>query len=279
MIHFPGHKIPSSMINNEKESFQKASEIVAVHEHQNQHKLPVSMMEQHELPTEDDKHIQVETVLSDENMNFSSNNATNDQDADRSDESRPRDRIERMVGFIVNLALYFFTFLAIGTMIMIAIFLVQFGVLVMVVVFTLTALLLGLGYFLDRVLQEDANWKPVQSRIQIFKVLATNALFQEVRHFQRDWNAHLLLTDGTLQNNDDDILHDDNDVNTFVRLDDVASPAKRSKGNRGKGSGKSVIFQFVKPILKLRKLGRRNKDKKEACTEIEVPQSYNPPMV
>jgi hypothetical protein len=259
-----------------RESYPTASGIGEDHEQQNQRKFPTSMAEAYVHPIHVDKHIQVETVFSDD---VSTRNATNNEDSDGLDENRPRDRIERLVGNIINLALYFFTFLAIGAMIMITIFLVQFGVLVMVVVFTLTIILFGLGYFLDRVMQEDANWRPVQSRIQILKGLATNALFQEVRNFQRDWNAHLLLTDGTCQNNDDEVLQDDNDANNFSRLDDVASPTKEIKGNRGKGTGKSVVFQLVKPFLKLRKLRQRNKTKKDTSTEIEVTQSYNPPLV
>jgi hypothetical protein len=87
---------------------------------------------------------------------------------------------------------------------------------------------------------------------------------------KRDWHEHLLLTDGTVENDGDDILRDENDPNVFV----AADPSKKKK-TRGRG-GKSVMFQFVKPFLKLRTLGRRRRARND---QPKADDAYTPPIV
>lgn len=209
---------------------------------------------------ENDEPVVVETVLSHDS----------DEVVVEDDATRPRDAIERTVAMIINLALYFFSALALCTMIMIVIYLAQFGALVLVIVSVLASIVCGLGCFLDKAMREDENWKPVRSKIQEMKDLATAAIFQEVRNFKRDWHEHLLLTDGTVENDGDDILRDDNDPNIFV----AADPSNKKK-RWGKG-GKSVVFQFVKPFLKLRTLGRRRRARND---QTKVDDAYTPPIV
>jgi hypothetical protein len=234
--------------------------------------LPHRLSKLEEPPAEEE--VLVETVLSHDS----------DNDADATPPTpRPRDAMERAVTTMINVSLNFFVAVAICAVIMICIFLVNVGgALVLMIVVVLVTVMISLACFLDQVMREDENWKPVRSKIQQFKVFATAAILEEVHNFKRDWNEHLLLTDGTVTNNDDEILHDDNDPSIFVATGADTSKKRmfrRGKGSGGGGGGKSVVFQLVKPFLRIRKLGRRRKDKNTANDPENSSEAYVPPMV
>ncbi|KAI2494110.1 hypothetical protein MHU86_20423 [Fragilaria crotonensis] len=200
---------------------------------------------------------------------------------------RPRDAMERAVTTMINIALNFFVAVAICAIVMICIFLVKVGgALVLMIVVVLVTVMMSLACFLDQVMKEDENWKPVRSKIQQFKAFATAAILEEVHNFKRDWNEHLLLTDGTVTNNDDAVLRDDDnddEPNVFVATG-VDTSKKRmfrrgKAGSGGGGGGKSVVFQLVKPFLRIRKLGRRKKDKNTSTNPENASEAYVPPMV
>ena len=225
----------------------------------------------------------VETVMSHDSDQEHRNDKNNDDDDNDDSSKRPRDAMERTVAMIINMALYFFAAIAICAIVMICFFLAQFGgVLVLVIVSVLVTAIISLACFLDQVMREDANWKPMRSKIQQFKAYATAAILDEVYNFKRDWNEHLLLTDGTVRNNDDETLrnnHDDDDDDPAVFVATSTDKAKKRMFRARGGGGKSVMFQLVKPFLRIRKLGRRKKDNTKVNDPDRASETYIPPVV
>ena len=193
-------------------------------------------------------------------------------DDEEKEEAPPRDAIEENVAMIINLALYFFGILLIGAVVMILLFLSQFGgVLVLVIVSLLVTITASFTCFMTKAMREDKNWKPVQTRISKLKAMATAAIVQEVRHFRTDWYEHLQLTDGTCDNNDDLPNDDDDPIIDSMLFDEATIPTMKKK----RKGGKSIMFKFVKPFLKLRKLRRRKTASNERTEDVS---DYVPPL-
>lgn len=192
----------------------------------------------------------------------------------------PRDNLERNVAMIVQLALTFFALLFVGAIVMALALVSQFNVIIVAVSGLLITMVIGFGVVMDKAMRHDPDWKPVRSRIRKLNAFATAAIVREVQNFQHDWNQHLMLTDGTVDNpmTEDDILNA-NENGTGIHLDSatVNKADKKRKKSATRASGKSVMFQFVKPFLKIRRL-RRNK-KSKSKTENVASDNYVPPVV
>ena len=209
------------------------------------------------------------------------NEATQSEEFSLDDADIQQDAAERNVSCIVHAALFFFVALA-GIAAFLAIILVsQYGFFAIVVISLLLAIVVGIVMFVDKVMREDAKWKPVRNQIRRWKAVATAVVLKEIRDFQSDWNEHLLLTDGRAEY---DLYDDDDDDVPNMDLNSATAAASSTKPKKNRG--RSVIFKVIKPFLKVGGRRRRKRKEKEAAAaadsstgQVDPADSYIPPVV
>lgn len=161
------------------------------------------------------------------------------------DEDIQRDAATEHMAVIVHIALGFFFFLFMISMIVAIIIVGKYGFLTFVIVIALIFTVLILTYFISKTLDQDKILKPARRKIRRWHAVATAVIVNEIKDFQLDINEHLMLTNGDAYNDDCSSIG-----GAYQHMDDKASRKKR-KGPRSK------MFRFiVKPLLK-KKNGRR----------------------
>jgi hypothetical protein len=224
---------------------------------------------------EEKEEIVVETVSEDDSSNVKKQEIP---------QGEVLDPIERRVVFVVHVALTFFCVLVVVAVIMALLMVSQFGTLVFGLVSLLVGIVIAFAYFLDKSMRVDEHWKPLQSRIHQIKVMATEAVLQEVRNFQLDWHEHLLLTDGKGYASDscyyagEAVFTDKSDLQNTISQTKTVSTSGVGNEPKRKG-GRSVVFQLVKPILKLRGIRTRRKQQKQDERQSSRGTEYMPPIV
>ena len=200
---------------------------------------------------------------------------TESQEEENEKEAIKRDAADKIVGLIVHFALAFFLVLVVVASFLAIKLVSQFGFLAVVIVVFLLIVVCGIAWFVDHVMKEDANWKPVRRQIHHWKAVATAVVLEEVRLFQLDWNEHLLLTDGKADYN---MYEDDDDVDAIPS--DI-SKAARNKDKPKQKRRRSVLFKMVKPFLNVGERRRRRRKEKEAAADsaAAASESYAPPII
>ena len=165
------------------------------------------------------------------------------------------DASNQRVACIVHIALVFFSVLVGVAVVLVFSLVQQFGLLALVLTSVLVMAVLGLACFLDNVMKEDKKWKPLRNKIRHWQSVTKAVLVQEFKQFQLDWNEYLLLTDGKMEYN--------------ANEENIESAQKPKRQQR------SMLFRVMKPLLRIRNLGRRRKDKAAAKSTTH----YDPPIV
>ena len=161
------------------------------------------------------------------------------------DEDIQRDAATEHMAVIVHIALGFFFFLFMTSIIVAIIIVGEYGFLTFVIVIALIFTVLILTYFISKTLDQDKIMKPARRKIRRWHAVATAVIVNEIKDFQLDINEHLMLTNGDAYNDDCSSIG-----GAYQHMDDNASRKKR-KGPRSK------MFRFIlKPLLK-KKNGRR----------------------
>lgn len=199
-----------------------------------------------------------------------------DDEADRvrTNDDGAHDGTDQAVASVVYSILVFFGVLVVVATIMIGVVVHEFGFLALLGVLCILFFLVLLASLLDRVMKEDAKWKPIRRKIHHWQAIATAAVLQEVRDFQLDWHEHLLLTDGSEFNNNNNTTNPDNAAaGTTATTSSTPLPQQKRK-RRG---GRSVLFKIVKPLLKIRpRRRRRQRHEQQQATSAEP---YVPPVL
>mmetsp|Transcript_17634 Transcript_17634/g.24873 ORF Transcript_17634/g.24873 Transcript_17634/m.24873 type:complete len:358 (+) Transcript_17634:45-1118(+) len=183
------------------------------------------------------------------------------------DEDIRRDAADHHVALIVHIALMFFFGLFVVAIIISGFLVSQYGFVSLVAIISLLTIVFGCTYFVMKLLTSDAKLRPVQRKLRRWRAIAAAVVVQEIRNFQLDMNEHLLLMDGDV-GGDNDSLDETN----------VGSDVKKKRKSR------SIVFGFIKPLLK-RKNGKRRfkgfSKKKEAHTEgiKDEDKKYIPPVI
>lgn len=165
------------------------------------------------------------------------------------------DASNQRVACIVHIALVFFSVLVGVAVVLVFSLVQQFGLLALVLTSVLVMAVLGLACFLDNVMKEDKKWKPLRNKIRHWQSVTKAVLVQEFKQFQLDWNEYLLLTDGKMEYN--------------ANEENIESAQKPKRQQR------SMLFRVMKPLLRIRNLGRRRKDRAAAKSTTH----YDPPIV
>lgn len=165
------------------------------------------------------------------------------------------DASNQRVACIVHIALVFFSVLVGVAVVLVFSLVQQFGLLALVLTSVLVMAVVGLACFLDNVMKEDKKWKPLRNKIRHWQSVTKAVLVQEFKQFQLDWNEYLLLTDGKMEYN--------------ANEENIESAQKPKRQQR------SMLFRVMKPLLRIRNLGRRRKDKAAAKSTTH----YDPPIV
>jgi hypothetical protein len=185
------------------------------------------------------------------------------------DEEIQRDAANDRVACVVHLALMFFAFLVVAAVALCSVVVAKFGLIAFGLLGMLVLLFASLVAFVNKVLRDDAKLKPVRRQLQRWQALATAVVLQEVRNFQLDWHEHLLLTDGNVVYENDEVTGDDNDEDIHATFQ------KAARGKRGK----SIIFRLVvKPFLNIKGRTRRRKQDQTATNAAsEAETAYAAP--
>ena len=165
------------------------------------------------------------------------------------------DASNQRVACIVHIALVFFSVLVGVAVVLVFSLVQQFGLLALVLTSVLVMAVVGLACFLDNVMKEDKKWKPLRNKIRHWQSVTKAVLVQEFKQFQLDWNEYLLLTDGKMEYN--------------ANEENIESAQKPKRQQR------SMLFRVMKPLLRIRNLGRRRKDRAAAKSTTH----YDPPIV
>jgi cation transport ATPase len=163
------------------------------------------------------------------------------------------DATNQRVACVIQLALIFFCVLIVVVVVMVFTIVQQYGLLALGFTFVVVMAVAGLAYFLDKVMKEDRKWKPIRRKIQYWQAVTKAVIVKELRDFQLDWNEYLLLTDGKA-------------VYDVYEEEDIKLAGKPKQKHR------SALFRMVKPLLRIRNLGRRKKSMPESSP-------YMPPVV
>jgi hypothetical protein len=125
---------------------------------------------------------------------------------------------------------------------------------------------LTIGYFVSKIMDKDEVLRPVRRKIRRGHAVATAVVIKEIQDFHLDLNEHLLLTNGTVQEDDmDDRVYEM--MNEDGRWNGQSSSSKKTRGRRG--GHRSKVFGFlVKPFLK-EKNGKRFRFRKKKKSEEE----------
>mmetsp|Transcript_18321 Transcript_18321/g.27685 ORF Transcript_18321/g.27685 Transcript_18321/m.27685 type:complete len:230 (+) Transcript_18321:22-711(+) len=162
------------------------------------------------------------------------------------------DPLEQKVTCVLQTALMFFAVLLAGTILVIVFALSsQFSFIILSIVFVLLVLLF-MGCTLGN-LQPNSNSVDdsnlLQRQHRQWQQMVTQVFVDEVRNFQQDYQEHMLF-----------LTYDDTDVerSTNEVVNDNDEPfqnnnEKSKNRKKKKKGGKSVVFQVVKPFLKLRR--------------------------
>ena len=220
---------------------------------------------------------------------------TDSDDEDQADtrhSDTATDSASKAAESVVCISLVFFACVVVLAVVLVVMMMKQFRLLGLVMVVCIVLVFVGIGYFLDRVMKENAQWKPIRRKIHRLQVMATTAVLQEMRDFQLDLYQHLLLTDGREYDTVDPVVSGQSQAGGLQSQDGVAAmpqgqgqnrPNKRTKRRRAGGSngGRSILFKAVKPFLNLRP-GRRRRKKEEqraAAAAAANQTNYVPPVV
>jgi len=155
-----------------------------------------------------------------------------------------KDAANELVAMMVHVMLGFFMCLFFGALVVSIVIVGKYGFLTLVLICSLMLIALSLGFFISSLMDKDRMLKPVRRKIRRWHAVATAVVVKEIRDFQLDMNEHLMLTDGSAQDDDYDLMSEDGQM---------PKPLKKRRGPRSK------VFGFlVKPFLK-KKDGRRFK--------------------
>jgi hypothetical protein len=162
------------------------------------------------------------------------------------------DATNQRVACVIQLALTFFCVLIAVVVVMVFTMVQQYGLLALGFTLVVVMAVAGLAYFLDKVIKEDQNWKPIRRKIQYWQGVTKAVIAKEMRDFQLDWNEYLLLTDGKAVYD----AYDEEDINL------AGKPTKKHR---------SALFRMVKPLFRIRNLGRRKKKSAPESTTYMAP--------
>lgn len=176
-----------------------------------------------------------------------------DEGSNPDEEKIEVDSLSQRVACLVHAALVFFCLLIGVAVVMVISIVQQYGLLALALTSFLVVAVLGLAFFLDMVMKEDKKWKPIRKKIRHWQAVTKAVLVKEFREFQLDWNEYLLLTNGKAE--------------CDVQNDNISSATGKTKTKH-----RSNLFLLVKPLLRIRNIGRRKKHTATVTT-------YVPPVV
>lgn len=219
----------------------------------------VTLMEggNNKYPLQQSNNVSVSVIEKDLQPEETLNNNNNDDDDNDTvnNETVGIDASNQRVACVVHVALVFFTVLVGVSVVLVFSLVQQFGLLALVLTSILVMAVVGLAFFLDGVMKEDKKWKPLRKTMRHWQAVTKAVLVQEFKHFQLDWNAYLLLTDGKLEND--------------------ANVQNKEPKQKQKKEQRSILFRLVKPLLRIRNMGRRKKDK----ATVKGTAHYDPPVM
>mmetsp|Transcript_11309 Transcript_11309/g.21164 ORF Transcript_11309/g.21164 Transcript_11309/m.21164 type:complete len:329 (-) Transcript_11309:209-1195(-) len=186
------------------------------------------------------------------------------QDFNYDDEEIQRDAANEIVALVVHIAIGFFMILFFGSLIVSVFIVSKYGFMTFILIMLLMTMALTIGYFVSKIMDKDEVLRPVRRKIQRWHAVATAVVIKEIQDFHLDLNEHLLLTNGSVQEEDvDDRVYEMMDEDG--RWNGQGSTSRRARGRRG--GHRSKVFGFlVKPFLK-EKNGKKFRFRKQKKTE------------
>jgi len=172
---------------------------------------------------------------------------------------------DRFAAWVIHAALIFFCFLVIVGVVLSLRVIRNYGFITLVGLLVLLSFVGFLACFVDRtVLAKNPKLRPIRQKIIGVVDAARQMLAEEYHLLKRDWNEHLLLTQGEEQYFSDvgrsTVANNGIDVMTGI------PPPRNPQGRK-----RSKVFKLVKPLLGLKKKffrGRKQRRQQEQPTPL-----------
>mmetsp|Transcript_24774 Transcript_24774/g.44870 ORF Transcript_24774/g.44870 Transcript_24774/m.44870 type:complete len:295 (-) Transcript_24774:224-1108(-) len=191
------------------------------------------------------------------------------------DDEIKKDAANIMVTFCVHLSLAFFAALFCGAIFASVVVVSAYGFVTFAAACTLVGGLGISGFYVTRLVLNDAKLKPMRRKVKRWQAIATAVIVQEVRDFQADMNAHFLLTNGPdPTESSSPPPYDRGHPGEREGPDEDLQPSLKPKKKRGR----SIVFTaVVKPFLKTKHFVTRKAYRKEPKSGEGV--AYIPPTI
>eukprot|EP00978_Attheya_sp_CCMP212_P011305 scaffold27859_cov55-Attheya_sp.AAC.7 len=199
------------------------------------------------------------------------------------DEEIKKDAANILVTFCVHLSLAFFAALFCGAIFTSVVVVSAYGFVTFAAACTLVGGLGISGYYVTRLVLNDAKLKPMRRKVKRWQAIATAVIVQEVRDFQADMNAHFLLTNEPHPTESSPSPYDrghpgeregPEDLQPSGSVLDQMTGGLKPKKKRGR----SIVFTaVVKPFLKTKQFVTRRAYRKEPKSGEGV--AYIPPTI
>ena len=169
---------------------------------------------------------------------------------------------EHIAAWAIHVALIGFCLLVLVAVLLSFLVISKYGFVTMCAMLMIILFFVFLMYFVDKtILKENKKLKPIRQKIVNVVQAAQQAVVEEYKLFQIDWNEHYLITNGESE--------DSADHETDEEQPSPGTPAKNKK--------QSAVFHMIKPLLRIRrKLFRRKRGNKQQ--ESSNTEEYEPPV-
>ncbi|KAG7350623.1 hypothetical protein IV203_009983 [Nitzschia inconspicua] len=180
---------------------------------------------------------------------------------------------ERMAAWAIHIALIFFCGLVVASVLISFTVIRKYGFVALLGLMMMLVFVGFLAVFVDQtILSKNPNLRPIRQKIAA-AVEATKGLLVEEYHLLiRDWNEHLLLTQG------EERYRENAEINQYRRNGALPPPSVPH------GRKRSKIFKLVKPFLGLKKKifhgrQRRNQQQQQPSAGVVAPETNTPSSV